>query len=208
MLDIPISNDMIHEGDESFTLIIVRSSLPIRVSRGSPSMSTVTIVDTTSKDIYSCRWNSYGILNCLLTQCIYSSSVSAVRFNQSTYSVNESDGKVDITLYHSNPSSIDITLKVNSSNDFNGGNCCFGDNYYNFIDNNDYDPGPYTVTIPAGENNVTFSVSITDDNILEQSETFNLIIDRSSLPSGVTSSDPNRVTVTIMDDDCKCTTNL
>ena len=40
--------------------------------------------------------------------------VSTVRFNQSRYIVNESDGKVNITLYHSNPSSIDIVLKVNS----------------------------------------------------------------------------------------------
>ena len=75
---------------------------------------------------------------------------------------------------------------------------------HNYIDNNDYDTGPYTVTIPAGENDVTFSVSITDDNIREQSETFILIIDASSLPNGVTSSDPNDVTVTIMDDDSKC----
>ena len=72
-----------------------------------------------------------------------------------------------------------------------------------FIDNNDYDIGPYTVTIPAGQNDVTFSVSITDDNIHEESETFNLIIDESSLPSGITSSNSNTVTVTIMDDDCK-----
>ena len=71
------------------------------------------------------------------------------------------------------------------------------------IDNNDYDPGPYTVTIPAGQNDVTFSVAISDDIIHEQSETFNLIINESSLPSGVTSSDPNRVSVTIMDDDSK-----
>ena len=42
-------------------------------------------------------------------------SVSTVRFNQSRYSVNESDGKVNVMLYHSNPSSIDIVLKVNSS---------------------------------------------------------------------------------------------
>ena len=46
---------------------------------------------------------------------IYSPSVSTVRFTQSTYSVNEDDGKVDITLQHSNPSSIDITLRMNSS---------------------------------------------------------------------------------------------
>ena len=71
------------------------------------------------------------------------------------------------------------------------------------VENNDYDAGPYTVTIPAGQNDVTFSVSITDDNIREESETFNLIIDESSLPSGVTSSDPNRTTVTIIDGDSK-----
>ena len=79
---------------------------------------------------------------------------------------------------------------------------------YNCIDNNDYGAGPYTVTIPAGQNDVTFSVAITDDNIREESETFNLIIDESSLPSGVSSSDPNAVTVAIMDNDSKCLTNI
>ena len=59
------------------------------------------------------------------------------------------------------------------------------------------------VTIPAGENDVTFSVTITDDKIREESETFNLIIDRPSLPNRVASSDPKRVTVTITDTDGK-----
>ena len=63
----------------------------------------------------------------------------------------------------------------------------------------DYNPGPYNVTIPAGKNDVTFSVTITNDDIHEMSETFNLIIDPSSLPNGVTSS--NNVTVTILDQD-------
>ena len=54
MLDIPIINDIIHEGNESFTLTIVGgSSLPSRVSRGSPRVANVTIVDTTSELIYS-----------------------------------------------------------------------------------------------------------------------------------------------------------
>ena len=70
--------------------------------------------------------------------------------------------------------------------------------YYQCI-GSDYSSGPYPVTIPAGENDVTFSVTITDDDILEMSETFNLIIDPSSLPSGVTSS--NNTTVTILDQD-------
>ena len=71
------------------------------------------------------------------------------------------------------------------------------------VGNNDYDAGPFTVTIPARWNDVTFSVSITDDNIHEESETYNLIIDESSLPNGVTSSDPKRTIVTIMDNDSK-----
>ena len=130
-----------------------------------------------------------------------------MRFNHSTYSVIESDGRVDVTLYHSNPSSIDIMLRVNSTS--TGSKCKFDIenicSYYNCIDNDDYDTGPYTLTIPAGENDVTFSVSITDDNIREQSETFHLIIDESSLPmaSHITSGDPSRTTVTIMDDDSK-----
>ena len=78
---------------------------------------------------------------------------------------------------------------------------CVTSSCYNCVDNNDYNAGTYTVTIPAGQNDVTFSVAITDDNIREESETFNLIIDESSLPSGVSSSDPNTVSVTIMDND-------
>jgi len=45
----------------------------------------------------------------------------------------------------------------------------------------------------------TFSVTIKEDVIREMSETFNLIIDPSSLPKGVTSS--NNATVTILDHD-------
>ena len=54
--------------------------------------------------------------------CCYS-SVSTVRFNQSSYSVNESDGKVNITLYHSNPSSIDIKLIIYSMDVSADGKC-------------------------------------------------------------------------------------
>ena len=40
---------------------------------------------------------------------------STITFNQSSYNVNESDSTVDITLHHSNPSSINITLIVNTN---------------------------------------------------------------------------------------------
>ena len=47
--DIPITNDTIYEGNESFTLTIRGNSLPSRVSRGNPGKATVTIVDTTGE---------------------------------------------------------------------------------------------------------------------------------------------------------------
>ena len=46
--------------------------------------------------------------------------------------------------------------------------------------------------------------SITDDNILEDDETFTLTFDQSSLPNGVVVVDPSQVTVTIVDDDGEC----
>jgi len=62
-----------------------------------------------------------------------------------------------------------------------------------------YNSGPYTVTIPANpavKNGVT---TITNYDICEMSvsETFNLIINPSSLPNGVTSS--NNAIVAILD---------
>ena len=67
----------------------------------------------------------------------------------------------------------------------------------------DYHSGPYTVTFPAGATMATFNIPITDDNILERRENFILTINLSSLPGGVTRSDPGQTTVTIFNDDCK-----
>ena len=50
---------------------------------------------------------------------------------------------------------------------------------------------------------VSFSVGITDDSILESNEMFQLSINSSSLPNRVTVNNPNNVTVTILDNDCK-----
>ena len=40
----------------------------------------------------------------------------------------------------------------------------------------DYVPGPYSVTIPAGEMNASFSIQIIDDDIPENVEAFVIAI--------------------------------
>ena len=66
----------------------------------------------------------------------------------------------------------------------------------------DYTSGPYSVTFPAGVMSVPFSISINDDNILEDNDNFTLTIN-SSLPTGVMVGNPGQATVTIVDNDCK-----
>ena len=44
-----------------------------------------------------------------------------------------------------------------------------------------------------------FNASIIQDNMLESAESFTLLIDQSSLPNGVTVTNPNQTTVTIID---------
>ena len=46
-----------------------------------------------------------------------------------------------------------------------------------------------------------FNVTINDDDILEDDETFNLTINPTSLPSEVSINNPAQVTVTIVDDE-------
>ena len=67
----------------------------------------------------------------------------------------------------------------------------------------DYDSGPYTVIIPAKEENGSISVSINDDEVLEASELFRLVINSSSLPSRVTTTVRSGIDVIILDNDGK-----
>ena len=80
--------------------------------------------------------------------------------------------------------------------------------YANLIlgNNVDYNSGPYTVIIPSGNRTAVFDVSITDDNMLEMNETFELSIETTSLPrkvfpSATSTRFPSRTTVYIVDDD-------
>ena len=67
----------------------------------------------------------------------------------------------------------------------------------------DYNSGPYTVQFDAGVISASFSISINGDDIYEDSETFNISIDSSSLPKRVTVGDNDHSAVTILDNDGK-----
>ena len=73
--------------------------------------------------------------------------------------------------------------------------------YYHTYVGDDYESGPFNVTIPAGEINVPFNVLLTDDIIFESHELFSLTIDPSSLPSAVFLQSDCMLTVLIIDDD-------
>ena len=76
--------------------------------------------------------------------------------------------------------------------------------YYYCTGNADYYTGPSFFTIPAGMTSTAFNATIiSDDNILEESETFYLNVNSSSLPNDITAGNPFQATVTIMDDDSK-----
>ena len=74
----------------------------------------------------------------------------------------------------------------------------------NNLTGDDYDSGPYNVTFSAMETRILFNISIIDDDESEDNETFNLIIDESSLSKGVTVGMTSQATVTIVNDDCEC----
>ena len=70
--------------------------------------------------------------------------------------------------------------------------------------NTDYEPMPYSILFPAGIKVNGFKIEIIDDNIFEDTESFSVVIDSSSLPSGVGVAYPSEASVLILDDDSKC----
>ena len=87
-------------------------------------------------------------------------------------------------------SEVTSSQNVNSSNNVTGGGV-------------DYDSGPYSVTIVAGDTSASVSVPINDDNILENVEDFMVTIMAGPLPDGVTRGNPGSATVNILDNDRK-----
>lgn len=141
-------------------------------------------------------------------------TASTVNIEQSTYSVYEDTGSVQLVLVLSNPSSTDLMIEVKTFDQKISTTGMYTKLYwisYNHgltvtctaTEKLDFDSGPYNVLFPAGETTVRFIVTIIEDNILEHNESFSLSIDPLTLPSRVTVGSTNHTTVAIIDDDSK-----
>ena len=115
-----------------------------------------------------------------------------LRFNPTTYRINENDESIQPVLVLSNPSLTDITIQV-LDNEISAKN--------NLTGGGDYISGPYSVTIPAGHTNISFDISIIDNNVVEDDKIFSLAIAPESLPYLVSRGNPGVAMVTIVNDD-------
>ena len=61
--------------------------------------------------------------------------------------------------------------------------------------------GPYNVSIIAGQTHVIFEVSVVDDTLHEGNESFTLEIVPTSLPDKIMIRNPDRTSITIVDND-------
>jgi len=139
---------------------------------------------------------SHGIRICLFSVAI------TVNFSRAQYSFDEGSGNVQIELMFSNPSTFDIVVHVMwndiTATGLNNSGCVESDG------TGDYLNGVYSVTFPANMIMQYVDITICDDDVLEVDETFSLIIVSNSHPDNVTNGSPHSVTVTIVDNDCKC----
>ena len=139
----------------------------------------------------------HALIMCVHTYVyIYYFADIILRFNQTMYRMNENDGSFQPVLVLSNPSLTDITIQVTDS-EVSATSSLIGDG--------DYASGPYSVTIPAEHTSVSFYISVTDDGVVEDDETFRLAIMPESLPYLVSRGNPGVAMVTIVSDDGKST---
>ena len=104
-------------------------------------------------------------------------------------------------LIFSNPSSFDITVQVMitdiTATGVNNTDCV------TLSHSNDYTMGLYNVTFTTMMTESVMSISICNDIVLEDNETFQLVIVSDSLHENVTSGSPNQTVITIIDNDRK-----
>ena len=67
----------------------------------------------------------------------------------------------------------------------------------------DYERGPYPVVFPVNSLQMSYTILVTDDDILEIDEAFNISINSTSLPLDVFIGNISQAVVVIVDEDRK-----
>ncbi|MFN2623250.1 MAG: Calx-beta domain-containing protein [Chthoniobacterales bacterium] len=114
------------------------------------------------------------------------SGASTFQFSSATYSVNEADGSVSVTVVRSG--GLQLTASVNYAT--SNGTAQSG---------SDYTAASGTLTFNPGDTSKTIPIGITDDTVVEDSENFSITL--SSPSFGSTLGTPSTATVTIADND-------
>ena len=73
---------------------------------------------------------------------------------------------------------------------------------------NDYMFGPHNITILAGDTVGLLDITIINDNVVEETESFNLTINATFLPEGIFTGNPNSTIVNILDSDGTLTSHI
>ena len=127
-------------------------------------------------------------------------------FGSPMYRTREESEQARCNLTFSNPSSFDITVQVMitdmSAAGVNNTECTANS------PDNDYTMGLYSVTFNTMMTESFINISVCNDIVLEEDETFRLMIVSNSLHPNVTSDNPSQVEVTIIDNDRKLNQRL
>ena len=191
VLDITIVDDNLLEPVERFNLII--DSLSGDATIGNLDNVTISIIDNDGKCVQ------------LIVQSRYDDFAAiTVQFVQSLYVIAEESRMAQPELIFSNPSYTDINVTiVNNEVDATGELlfiCIISITNFTIVENVDYDyPGPYNVTIPAGQTRLMFTISIINDSKNEGIENFTVIISSADLHPNVSIGSINATIVSIID---------
>jgi len=152
-------------------------------------------------------WSALNNISDDITQSLANGCIdcpaTGVYFPKQSHNISENGGEVLVELALTNVVSVDLSIQVESM-----------DLFVRIRDNNtgrgvDYTPGPYNITFSAGHTAAIFAISISNDDVGEETETFGLAIVKDSLPNCTFLRDFTfgpEATVDIIDDDhdCKC----
>lgn len=153
---------------------------------GSRYFALAGLIDEAS--IYNRALTSQEILNIFNAgsngKCTAIATPGTVQLSDTTYTVNETDGTVTITVIRTNGSDGTITIDYSTSN----GSAIAGA---------DYNAVSGTLTFANGETTKTFNITLLPDSLTESNETFNITL--SNPTGGATLGNTSTAVITITD---------